>query len=94
MRPSLVSTGLVLLTSFSLPSNALLAQSGSPCAVQCGNVLDSTTGSEIVCDDNGYSGAAGTVYQNCINCQLSSTYVDPVTKKSDTQEALCKFQPP
>ncbi|TAQ86779.1 hypothetical protein B7494_g4906 [Chlorociboria aeruginascens] len=90
MHPSLVKPALFLLTtSLVSTTSALQALTSSPCAAQCGNVLQSTSGDDIVCPDTAYaSAAAGTVFQTCISCQLSSTYVDPDTQESDLQWAL------
>jgi len=88
MRPSLVSHSLFLTTVFISSTSALLAQTNSPCAVQCGNVLGGTSGDDIVCYDSKYGSSTGTTFSNCITCQLSSTYIDPNTKHSDVQDAL------
>jgi len=88
MRPSVVSRTLVLITSFISSSNALYALEKSPCATQCGNVLGSTSGSELVCFDSGYGSTYGTVFSGCLNCQLGSTFVDPTTQQTDLEAAL------
>ena len=89
MRPSVPQRNLFLLMIF-LPSiTALEALTDSPCAAQCGNSLGGTTGADLVCQDSNYGSAAGIVFQNCISCQISSTYVDPITKQTDLQWALC-----
>lgn len=95
MRPSHVSSSLFLLTSFASTSTALWALTDSPCAVQCGNDLGGTSGSDIVCPDSGYIGTsysstgAGQTFSSCTTCQLGSKYVDPVTNQTDLQWALC-----
>ncbi|KAL2068250.1 hypothetical protein VTL71DRAFT_16348 [Oculimacula yallundae] len=84
MRPSSLAPALVLITSFAAPTTALIASTSSPCAAQCGNSLSSTIGSDIVCTNADFnSTAAGSVYQNCVSCQIASTYVDPITRQSD-----------
>ncbi|KAH8598095.1 hypothetical protein B0O99DRAFT_506613 [Bisporella sp. PMI_857] len=88
MRPSLIVPGLCLITASLPSSNALKAITSSPCAVQCGNVLGSTTGDDLVCFDDSYGTSKGIVFQNCINCMISSNYVDPTGKQSDFQWAL------
>jgi len=88
MRPSLAIPSLYILTTIIHSALALQALLSSPCAVQCGNVLESTSGNDIVCQDSGYTSSAGTIYQSCLSCQLSSTYVDPSTKQTDLQWAL------
>ena len=90
MRASLVSSLLLLLTSFVSTGAALEALVNSPCAVQCGNYLGGTSGSDIVCPDSSYTSTlAGQTFTTCIACQLGSTYVDPDTKQTDLQWGLC-----
>jgi len=83
MRPS-----LALITAFVSSVTALEALSNSPCAVQCGNDLGGTTGSDIACHDSDYGTTPGQTFQTCVGCQLTSTYVDPATKQTDLQWAL------
>lgn len=75
-------------------SSAILVAQDSPCAVQCGNVLDSTSPEDLVCDAIDYSMAyQGTVFKNCIECESTSDYTisggKPAT--SDLQAMLCKL---
>jgi hypothetical protein len=94
MRPSLVSSSLALVTSFVSTSTALESLVNSPCAIQCGNVLGSTSGNDIVCPDSSYTSTlAGQTFSSCITCQLGSKYQDPVTKQTDLQWGLCAFAP-
>ena len=94
MRPSMVSTVSLLVTTFTSTAIALDALSNSPCAVQCGNVLSSTSGADIVCNNGDYTSiAAGITFQSCVTCQIGSTYVDPVSKRSDLQLGLCEYIP-
>ncbi|KAK3377794.1 centromere/microtubule binding protein cbf5-like protein [Podospora didyma] len=68
-----ISTAIVGFTSL---ATALLVAPDSPCSTYCGNVLQSTSADEIVCDDGSYSGtAAGVVFEKCIECELNSKYV-------------------
>jgi hypothetical protein len=87
---------LSLALSLLLPtlSRALLVVPSSPqCAAQCGNVLSSTSGAEITCDDADYGSATyGATFQSCLSCELSSTYFDPKTNQSDLQAALYNFR--
>jgi hypothetical protein len=70
-------------------SSALLVAPSSPCGVQCGNVLTSTSGAEITCLDQDYGSAVyGATFESCLSCELSSTYYDPQTNLSDFQAAL------
>jgi hypothetical protein len=59
--------------------------------VQCGNVLSSTSGNDLVCSDGGYNTVTGQTFQNCINCEISSTFVDSTSQESDLQWLLCKL---
>lgn len=95
MRPSLVSTSFVLAAFLTSSITALQALTNSPCAAQCGNVLDNTSGQDIACHDSDYSGSSNlvaTTFKSCVTCQLNSTYVDPQTKETDLQWGLCEFQ--
>ncbi|KAG9246246.1 hypothetical protein BJ878DRAFT_417407 [Calycina marina] len=85
MRPSRVSSGLVLITTFAATNNALQILSSSPCAVQCGNVLGSTSGNELTCFDDSYSSSAGVVFESCMNCLLASKWDSPANA-SQTQD--------
>ncbi|KAI9049209.1 hypothetical protein LZ554_007056 [Drepanopeziza brunnea f. sp. 'monogermtubi'] len=89
MRSSIFKPTLVLITSFASTTSALLASTSSPCASQCGNTLDNTSGSDIACSNAEFKSTdAGTVFENCISCQVRSNYVDPVTKESDLHWAI------
>jgi hypothetical protein len=91
MRSSLATAIFALLTT-SIPSVAAIqALVNSPCAVQCGNVLGSTTGSDIECLDNGFTASPGSTFQSCVGCQLSSKFVDPATNQTDLQLGLCEL---
>lgn len=71
---------------------ALMVAPGSPCSTPCGNTLSSTGPGELVCTEGGYTGSsAGTVFQNCINCELTSPYASGDV--TDAQYLLCKFPP-
>ncbi|SPN97655.1 uncharacterized protein DNG_01168 [Cephalotrichum gorgonifer] len=67
----LVAAGLGLHASSVV---ALRVSPGSPCASKCGNVLDSTSSDELVCDESAYSSGNGLVFKNCVNCEMGSTY--------------------
>lgn len=90
MRLLVAPTAALLLCAFlAASSHALLVAPSSQCAVQCGNVLSSTSGSDLTCTDSAYAGSVtGQTFQSCIACELNSTYVDPTTKQSDLQWLL------
>lgn len=69
-------------------SAAILVTSGSTCDQQCGNVLDATTPSDIVCSEDDYGSSAGVVFKNCMNCELTSTFYTTNPNSSDQQWLL------
>ncbi|KAJ4388734.1 hypothetical protein N0V93_006194 [Gnomoniopsis smithogilvyi] len=69
-------------------ATGILVTSGSSCDSQCGNVLDATTPADIVCDQDNYSSAAGVVFKNCMNCELTSNYYTTSPNESDQQWML------
>lgn len=86
MRPT--TARLVVSTALASSAAAILVTPNSPCDTQCGNVLSATTGSDIECDQNNYGNAAGTVFRNCMNCELSSTYYSTDLNQSDQEWML------
>ena len=62
----------------------------SPCAVQCGNDLSSTSGADLVCGDASYGSQAGQTFEACVGCELDSAYVDAATGESDLHWLLCR----
>ncbi|EPE29709.1 hypothetical protein GLAREA_00869 [Glarea lozoyensis ATCC 20868] len=73
----------------SIPSvSAIQALTNSPCAVQCGNVLGSTTGADIECLDERFGLTPGSTFKSCVECQIKSKFVDPVTHQTDLQFGL------
>lgn len=80
-------TALVALGAITTRSNALKVASGSPCSTDCGNVLASTSADEISCSKTDYTtSSAGVVFRNCVNCELTSTFVN--SRETDTQWML------
>ena len=80
-----------LVVGFGLVSRAaaLLATEGSPCGTLCGNVLDSTTESDIVCADDDYANEdAGVLYQQCVTCEMTSNY-HSANNETDVNAMLC-----
>ena len=80
-------TTLAALAGTASVANAIAASDGSPCSSSCGNVLDATTGEDIICDQAEYAEDVGEVFQDCVECQLQSGYQK--STESDTQWALC-----
>ena len=69
------------------PASAVLVGQDSPCRVKCGNELQRTPPSDIVCNED-----TGTVWQNCLECELASPYHAVVggSNQTDLQIALCE----
>ena len=74
-------------------ARALIIATGSPCAEECGNVLDSTSPEEIVCEQNEYTTTdAGDIFVNCLSCLSTSVYAAD-GNETDAQWMLCVFSP-
>lgn len=67
---------------------AILVTSSSSCDQQCGNVLDGNSPTDIECDQDNYGSAAGTVFKNCLNCEMTSTAHQTNPNQSDQQWML------
>lgn len=65
---------LVLAAAWAGTATALLVAEGSSCSQYCGNTLSNTTASDMTCAESGYTSSAGIVFENCINCELTSDY--------------------
>ncbi|KAK4039432.1 centromere/microtubule binding protein cbf5-like protein [Parachaetomium inaequale] len=66
---------------------ALFVAPNSPCSKYCGNVQSSTATDEMACDAGTLKGTpTGVVWEQCINCLLTSTYVSG--RQSDLQALL------
>jgi hypothetical protein len=86
MRPLSIA---LIISAANIAQALLVAPSSPQCAVLCGNELSSTSGQEITCGDSDYSSSTyGATFESCVACELSSTYVDPVTQQSDLQWGL------
>ncbi|KAK0635498.1 hypothetical protein B0T17DRAFT_45596 [Bombardia bombarda] len=86
MRPGIARISVAV--AFAAPqAAALLVAPDSPCSTSCGNVLSSTSGSDMACDAASYRGTtAGTVFESCITCETTSTYVS--RNQTDLQSLL------
>ena len=82
---TLITTGLSLLH----PAIAILVADDSPCGTVCGNVLDSTSSDDVVCQEGDYDSGSGIVFQQCLTCEQNSDYR---TKNNETDQHyfLCK----
>lgn len=87
MRPAPV--GLTLVTALLGGVDSILVTNGSPCDVQCGNTLDSTSLADIVCKESDYGTTpAGVTFESCTRCQLTSNYT--ANNQSDLQWMICE----
>ncbi|KJZ74221.1 hypothetical protein HIM_06452 [Hirsutella minnesotensis 3608] len=67
-------------------AQAILASPDSPCSTTCGNVLDSTSPADLVCDRGGFSGTTGQLFQGCLECEMHSGFHDG--NRSDVKSML------
>jgi len=86
---------IVLATLFlsnPLAVQGLRTSPGSPCADTCSKLGSSsnTTTSEIACLDSQYNQTKGQDFEDCITCELESTYVDGLSSETDVDWGLCK----
>ncbi|KAL4984027.1 hypothetical protein BDW68DRAFT_190803 [Aspergillus falconensis] len=69
-------------------ASALRTTPGSPCESACSPTND-TLPSEIVCLDSEYNSTeVGRKFEDCIACQLQSTFVDDASRQSDVEWGL------
>jgi hypothetical protein len=88
MKPLSISIPLALAIP-TLVSGLLVEPASPQCADTCGNILTSTRGSEMTCDDADYASSTyGATFKACISCELNSTYYNPPKKTSDLQWAI------
>ncbi|CZR59233.1 uncharacterized protein PAC_09125 [Phialocephala subalpina] len=88
MKPLSISIPLALAIP-TLVSGLLVEPASPQCADTCGNILTSTRGSEMTCDDADYASSTyGATFKACISCELNSTYYNPTKKTSDLQWAI------
>ncbi|KAE8152620.1 hypothetical protein BDV25DRAFT_170140 [Aspergillus avenaceus] len=80
---------LILLGQLAPVGVALRTSPGSPCADVCNKQSTNTTGSEIACLDVEFSSTGkGSHFQQCIDCQLRSTYKDSSSGETDVDWGL------
>ncbi|KHN95767.1 uncharacterized protein MAM_06379 [Metarhizium album ARSEF 1941] len=54
---------------------SILVPSGSPCAANCGNILDKTSPEDLVCKQGSFStDPTGQQFAGCVDCERSSAY--------------------
>ncbi|KAI1429603.1 hypothetical protein F5Y12DRAFT_413087 [Xylaria sp. FL1777] len=80
---------IVAVSALAHKAHAVLVAQNSPCDQNCGNVFK-TTPDQIVCNDADYGTTAGKVFQSCVACESTSSYVntDGSEPESDLQAML------
>ncbi|KAF4119656.1 hypothetical protein GMORB2_4565 [Geosmithia morbida] len=87
MRSLSLVAGLTLVCTG--PVAAIVVADGSPCSNSCGNVLDATTTSDIVCSDGDYAtNTTGQLFKQCADCEMTSNYYRN-ENDTDMGAALC-----
>ncbi|KAL2130890.1 hypothetical protein VTI74DRAFT_5820 [Chaetomium olivicolor] len=87
MRPNAVRLSIITVASAPLATSMLVAPD-SPCSKFCGNILSTTPLDEVPCDAGTLTGTSkGLVWEQCIDCLLTSTYVSP-NNQTDVQALL------
>jgi hypothetical protein len=87
---------LRLITNFAVVGSAIVpavkaigVAPGSPCSTGCGNVLTSTSDTDLVCGQGSYTtNPTGQLFQSCLQCEQGSGYAAS-NNVSDTQWMLC-----
>lgn len=91
---SLWATAFVLLGQWTPLGVGLRTTPGSPCTDTCTQRSTNTTGADIVCLDRQFSDtSAGSNFQQCVECQLRSSFTDSATGQSDVEWGLCMYLP-
>jgi hypothetical protein len=81
----------ILLFGAAPRSHGLEVTPNSPCRSKCNTGGGATTESSIVCLDSDYSSTgSGAHFQQCVECELSSSAANPTTGTTDVMWALCK----
>jgi len=86
MRPSAARLYVATVALAPLAAALFVSSPDSPCSKYCGNVQSSTATDELPCNSGDLSSPAGVVWEQCIDCLLTSTHVSD--KKSDLQSLL------
>ncbi|KMU78979.1 hypothetical protein CISG_07622 [Coccidioides immitis RMSCC 3703] len=80
---------LALFYLFVFTALGLRVTPGSPCEEKCGPVTTNTTGADVVCRDYEYSRKPeGVVFQDCVKCELRSTFEHRRSYQSDLKWGL------
>jgi len=82
---------LSLLLVFASRVHGLEVTPNSPCKSKCATGSAGTAENNIACLDSDYTPTgSGAQFQQCVECELGSKAVDPVTGTTDVMWALCK----
>lgn len=84
-------TSLLVLTSALPAARAVLVTENSPCLTKCGNVLESTSQSDIACGDNSFGAGDSQIFKGCVQCEINSHFVGP-NNETDVTVALCMLK--
>ncbi|KAF7514230.1 hypothetical protein GJ744_004555 [Endocarpon pusillum] len=80
---------LLLVVSLSSLSSSIHVTSSSPCRSVCTASSLRTTADDFVCFDNDFAATTnGTRFQDCVECELGSTAVDPSNGATDVTWGL------
>ncbi|KAM3507623.1 hypothetical protein MY11210_007073 [Beauveria gryllotalpidicola] len=83
----ILRTSLVVLTTALPLAQAVLVNQNSPCLTKCGNVLESTSQSDIACGDDSFGAGDSQIFKGCVQCEVNSHYVGP-NNETDVTVAL------
>lgn len=73
-------------------AQAVLVTKHSPCETKCGNVLESTSQSDIACGDNSFGAGDSQIFKSCVECEVNSHFVG-ADNQTDVTAALCTLTP-
>ena len=84
------ASAFVVLNCLISPVIGLSTSPGSPCEDVCHRTSTNTTSSDVVCKDQLFSSTTkGSNFEQCVECQLNSDYVDSKSGESDVNWGLC-----
>ncbi|OAA72490.1 hypothetical protein ISF_01563 [Cordyceps fumosorosea ARSEF 2679] len=78
---------LAVLTTALPAARAVLVNPDSPCLTKCGNVIDSTSQTDIACGDDSFGAGDSQIFKGCVQCEINSHYVGP-GNETDVTAAL------
>ncbi|ATY62973.1 hypothetical protein A9K55_007242 [Cordyceps militaris] len=78
---------LLVLTTALPAAQAILVNENSPCLTKCGNVIDSTSQTDIACGDDSFGAGDSQIFKGCVECEVNSHFVSP-NNQTDVTAAL------